>query len=127
MSISITASARGFEKYWPEAQARGSLGNSSMLLRWLVNQYLRDAAHGKAREIVTDLVQSPRTGTRQPAAAPIERTSSPTESPEFLPCDAVFIFALGIESGGLVDSLQGAETSRHAHGIERAGKLGRHE
>jgi adenosylhomocysteine nucleosidase len=39
----------------------------------------------------------------------------------------VFIFALSIESGGLADQLKGAETSRHPHGIERAGKLARHE
>jgi adenosylhomocysteine nucleosidase len=37
------------------------------------------------------------------------------------------MFALGIESGGLVDLLKGAETSRHPHGTEHAGKLGGRE
>jgi adenosylhomocysteine nucleosidase len=32
-----------------------------------------------------------------------------------------------MESGGLVDLLQGEETSRQAHGVERAGRLGPHE
>jgi len=35
----------------------------------------------------------------------------------------VFIFALGIESGGLVDLLKEAEKSRQKHGTEHAGKL----
>lgn len=93
-----------------------------MLLRWLVNQYLRDAAEQKVREVVGDTF-TPR-APRQPA----EPTAKASEvsaggDDEFLPCDVAFIFALGIESGGLVDALQGAETSRHKHGIERAGKL----
>ena len=46
-----------------------------------------------------------------------------SEAEAFLPCDVLFLFALGIESGGLVDSLKGVETTRLAHGIERAGKL----
>jgi adenosylhomocysteine nucleosidase len=98
-----------------------------MLLRWLVNQYLRDAAEGKVREVVADVVQSPRTGARVQAAPVDADAPTAAQSPEFLPCDVVFIFALSIESGGLVDQLKGAETSRHAHGIERAGKLSGHE
>jgi adenosylhomocysteine nucleosidase len=94
-----------------------------MLLRWLVNQYLRDTAEGKVRGLVNDIVQPARTGARvQPA--PVNAAAPTTaEAPEFLPCDVAFIFALGIESGGLVDQLKDAETSRHPHGIERAGKL----
>src|SRR5207237_7544659 len=42
---------------------------------------------------------------------------------EFLPCDVAIMFALGIESGGLVDLLKGAESSRLPHGKEHAGKL----
>jgi adenosylhomocysteine nucleosidase len=109
-----------------------------MLLRWLVDNYLREAAQGKVREVVTDVLQGPGRQTpvpRQPTATrptirdsevPEPRTLNPeTSSPPdaFLPCDAAFIFALGIESGGLVDNLKGAETSRHGHGTEHAGKL----
>ena len=56
-----------------------------MLLRWLVNQYVRDAAQGKMREVVTDLVQSPRTGTRQQPAAPTGQAASASDAAKFLP------------------------------------------
>ncbi|MEX2176342.1 MAG: hypothetical protein WD872_18410 [Pirellulaceae bacterium] len=108
-----------------------------MLLRWLVNNYLRDAAQEKVREAVSGVLtqRSPRTVARPaaPQPSPSAETSaeSPVESPagstageeEFLPCDVLFLFALGIESGGLADALTGVETSRHKHGLERAGKL----
>jgi adenosylhomocysteine nucleosidase len=100
-----------------------------VLLRWLVNQYLQDAVQGKAREVLGEVLRGDR---REPnrdsqlpnpdSSAPEPRTPSP-ESPASLPCDAAFVFALGIESGGLVDLLQDAETSRHKHGTERAGNL----
>lgn len=98
-----------------------------MLLRWLVNNYLREAAEGKVREVSGQLKQSvldeidssSRSLTTSPRPAPSDRP--PSE--EFLPCDVAFIFALGIESGGLVDCLKGSETSRHPHGSEHAGKL----
>jgi adenosylhomocysteine nucleosidase len=94
-----------------------------MLLRWLVNQYLRDAAEQKVREVVADTFtqRAPRPAP-EPSPSP-SSSSSENSDDEFLPCDVAFVFALGIESGGLVDALQGAETSRHPHGIERAGKL----
>src|SRR5262245_12603819 len=98
-----------------------------MLLRWLVNQFLRDAAEGRVREVVADIAQSPRTGPRVPSPPVSAEAPTAFEAPEFLPCDVVFIFALSIESGGLVDQLIEAETSRHPHGVERAGKLARHE
>lgn len=100
-----------------------------MLLRWLVNQYLRDTAEGKLREVVTGIVperneqateRPPRQDIRAASAA---NNSEQTPPPDFLPCHAAFIFALGIESGGLVDLLANSETSKHGHGIERAGKL----
>jgi adenosylhomocysteine nucleosidase len=100
-----------------------------MLLRWLVNQYLRDTAEGKLREVVGGITPGSRPGAApsQPRAdsrrMAIAEGTEPASSPEFLPCDIVFIFALGIESGGLVDLLTDSETSRHAHGVERAGKL----
>jgi adenosylhomocysteine nucleosidase len=108
-----------------------------MLLRWLVNQYLRDAAQQKVRDVVSDVLTE--RGPRQVKASPSPAASESPEShgsgapsaagsdanrdAEFLPCDVAFLFALGIESGGLVDALHGAETTRLAHGLERAGKL----
>jgi adenosylhomocysteine nucleosidase len=99
-----------------------------MLLRWLVNQYLRDAAEGKVREVIGDVLrgESPRREPKE-AAKEIECSAPAATSDdahvEFVPCEVAFLFALGIESGGLVDKLKGAERSRHAHGIEHAGKL----
>jgi len=89
-----------------------------MLLRWLVDQYLREAGQGKVREVVTELTRSARQQVTKSAAeiisAPEPRTQNPEPSAlapdsDFLPCDVAFIFALGIESGGLVDLLKGAE------------------
>jgi adenosylhomocysteine nucleosidase len=105
-----------------------------VLLRWIVNNYLREAAEGKVREVVGDLLHKPT--SPQPSSdsclltpdssSPEPRTPNPepsSASAEVLTCDVAFVFALGIESGGLVDLLQGAETSRHKHGVEHAGKL----
>src|SRR5687767_4875177 len=104
-----------------------------MLLRWLVNNYLREAAEGKVREVVADVLKRPGSmNTASPPSAspplnPEPRTLNPSPEAaapaEVVPCDAAFIFALDIESGGLADRLQGAEISRHSHGTERAGKL----
>ncbi|HEY2415566.1 MAG TPA: hypothetical protein VGI40_25210 [Pirellulaceae bacterium] len=104
-----------------------------MLLRWLVNQYLRDAAEGKLRDVVggitTSGVATAATERPGPAAPPAVITEAVEGKPtaDFLSCDAAIIFALGIESGGLVDLLRDSETSSHPHGIERAGKLGGRE
>ena len=110
-----------------------------MLLRWLVNQYLsnpslRDAAQERVREVVSDVLteRPPRklaAGPGATAGSPGATAGLPSSAgtgaadDEFLACDIAFIFALGIESGGLVDCLKGDETSRNKHGIERAGKL----
>jgi adenosylhomocysteine nucleosidase len=105
-----------------------------MLLRWLLNNYFRENAEGKVRAMAGDLLRNARSNqettcdvmipTSQHAAA---ESRGPNSEGEFLPCDVAFIYALGIESGGLVDRMQGAEASKHSHGIERAGKIGRHE
>ena len=104
-----------------------------MLMRWLVNQYFRDAAEGKVRAAVSEFTE--RAISRRGPSSPAPRAEPTGEAPattsaaegELLPCDAAFIFALGIESGGLVDLLNDSERSRHAHGIEHAGKLKGHE
>jgi adenosylhomocysteine nucleosidase len=116
-----------------------------MLLRWLIDNYLRDAAEGKVRAVVGGLSQEIRgqisDAGKQHFAGPEPQNLSespqpilegPESSPattdrEFLPCDIAFVFALGIESGGLVDALRNTETSRHTHGTEHAGKLGSRE
>lgn len=100
-----------------------------MLLRWLVNQYVRDTAEGKLRQVAAEMVgptrapQDTRLVTTQPDSAANSAAAQDSAPAEFLPCHAVFIFALGVESGGLVDRLANSEISSHPHGVERAGKL----
>lgn len=88
-----------------------------MLLRWLVNQYLQDGAQGKVRQVVGDFV---RTATARPTT---DQPATDQPATDFLPTDIAFLFALGIEAGGLVDLLKGVQTARQPHGIEHAGKL----
>jgi adenosylhomocysteine nucleosidase len=103
-----------------------------MLLRWLVQNYLREAAEGKVREVVSGVMQRqphqrPATGKdEQPGRKPDEPTDGEEPAagePGIIPCDAAVLFGSGLEAGGLVDALKGSETSRHAHGTEHAGKL----
>jgi adenosylhomocysteine nucleosidase len=81
-----------------------------MLLRWLVNNYLRDAAEQAIRQTITDATTRPESA----AAAGTE---------EELSCDVAVIFALGIEAGPLVDQLQDAASTKRPHLIEHAGTL----
>jgi adenosylhomocysteine nucleosidase len=102
-----------------------------MLLRWIVNNYLRDAAEGKVREVVGGMLKPAAGGARppqaeraEPAVAGDEADPGAAQPPvEIIPCDVVFIFGSGAEAGGLIDLLEGSERSKHAHGIEHAGKL----
>ncbi len=110
-----------------------------MLLRWIIQQYGREAAEGGLRRVVGEL-QGSLAPTRiaesvsQPAiedsrgeaaggSRATRRNADGAAEDVVLPCEAAFIFALGVESGGLVDLLKDAERSKHAHGIEHAGKL----
>ena len=110
-----------------------------MLLRWIIQQYGREAAEGGLRRVVGELQgslgpsQSAEAGSapesedsRDEASGenlPARRVREARYGDEFLPCEAAFVFALGVESGGLVDLLKDAERSKHAHGVEHAGKL----
>lgn len=82
-----------------------------MLLRWLVNNYLRDAAEQAVRQTIADV-------TTRPA-----ESSVAAEGDEDLSCDVAVIFALGIEAGPLVDQLKDAASSKRPHLIEHAGSL----
>lgn len=81
-----------------------------MLLRWLVNNYLRDAAEQVVRQTITDVTTRP-----QQAAAAVDDAD--------LDCDIAVIFALGIEAGPLVDALQDAASTKRPNLIEHAGTL----
>jgi adenosylhomocysteine nucleosidase len=82
-----------------------------MLLRWLVNNYLRDAAEQVVRQTITDVT-----------ARPNQDPSSGADDAD-LNCEIAVIFALGIEAGPLVDTLQDAASTKRQHLIEHAGTL----
>jgi adenosylhomocysteine nucleosidase len=81
-----------------------------MLLRWLVNNYLRDAAEQAIRQTIVEATSRPEAGSEEGAE-------------EDLPCEVAVIFALGIEAGPLVDQLQDAASSKRDQLIEHAGTL----
>jgi len=89
-----------------------------MLLRWLVNNYLREAAQGQLKSVVMDTLRGV-----QPGASTAEE-GQPATPPELAPpCDIAFIFALGIESGGLIDKLSGSTTTKCKSFLEHAGTM----
>lgn len=90
-----------------------------MILRWLVNTYLRQAAQQKVMEVVAGAARG--AGQRPNAGAESGEDGSPPEPPP--PCELAFVFGLGIESGGLVDLLQDAVTTRCPAFLEHAGSL----
>lgn len=102
-----------------------------MLLRWILQQAVQQTlppAEEASRQSPPTLPHgAPAAGGPQ-GTDPAKRTDPPlvaasrAEPEAYLPCDAALIFALGIEAGGVVDQLEGAETSRLPHGIEHAGR-----
>jgi adenosylhomocysteine nucleosidase len=86
-----------------------------MMLRWMVSNLLRQAAQDQLRNAVTGAMQ----GEPEPSA---EDTGEPLP-----PVDVVVVFALSVESGGLVDLLQDRTTTRcHSHTEHRGQLNGRH-
>ena len=82
-----------------------------MMLRWMVSNFVRQAAQDQLRNAVSSAMQG-------------ERESSQAEASEPLPpIDVAVVFALSIESGGLVDLLKERVTTRcHSH-TEHRGQL----
>ena len=89
-----------------------------MLLRWLVNNYLREAAQGKFQSVLAETL---RGGNPAAVAGAEGKTAGPPELAP--PCDVAFIFALGIEAGGLVDKMSGASATKCKSFIEHAGSV----
>ena len=81
-----------------------------MLLRWLVSNYLRQTAEQTLRETASEMLARPRAAGDAGAA-------------EAIACDVAVLFALPIESAGLVDQLQNARTARLGELIESTGTL----
>ncbi len=89
-----------------------------MLLRWLVNNYLREAAQGKFQSVLAETLRG-----GSPHAAPSEERKEAGPPELAPPCDVAFIFSLGVEAGGLVDKLSGASATQCKTFIEHAGTL----
>ncbi len=76
-----------------------------MVLRYLVRNWLQNAAREKVRQTVVE-------AARKEFAAAGEAAQQPPDEPEERPADVGVVFALGIESGGLEDLLSGVVTTR---------------
>jgi adenosylhomocysteine nucleosidase len=101
-----------------------------MLLRWLVNQYVGQATRQQLQSVVTDTLRGAAAEAARQTTGSSERAAAgadgrPTAQSDELapPCDLAVIFALGIESGGTVDKLEEASTTRIGSFTEHAGRL----
>jgi len=81
-----------------------------MLLRWLVSNYLRQTAQQTLRETASELLSRPRSADAEDGEGEVG-------------CDVAVLFALSIESGGLVDLMSDAQTVRIGELIEHTGML----
>lgn len=84
-----------------------------MMLRWLVSNWLKQAAQEKLRSAVGEAMQS--------------GTGDATDDTPLPPADIAIVFALGVESGGYVDLLQNRVTTRYASHVEHRGEMDGHQ
>jgi adenosylhomocysteine nucleosidase len=87
-----------------------------MWLRWVVTNLLHQVAQEKVREAVERAkkhIKNPNAQVRGGAEVPRDE----------LRCDLVLLYALGIESGGLVDRMVDVVTTECPSFVERVGKL----
>ena len=91
-----------------------------MLLRHLVSQFIRSAAGQRIFEEVSNAARGKQHHHRPDGD---EGTRPPSHQPEPKPCEVAFVFALGIESGGLVDLARDVVTSRCPSFVEHVGSL----
>lgn len=100
-----------------------------MLLRWLVNQYVEQAARGQVQRGMASAVREmlgggqPGAGGQNPPSPESPRRQATAEEPLAPPCDVLIAFALGIEAAGTADRVEGATTTRISGFTEHAGTL----
>jgi adenosylhomocysteine nucleosidase len=99
------------------------------MLQYLLKAYLQSAASQKLRETALDAVRQQMAGG--PTAADVRPGETAPEGPQRedrqRPCDVGLVFALGIESGGMQDLLEGAiVTHGGGHKARQGGLKGRH-
>lgn len=94
-----------------------------MWLRWVVSNLVDQVAEDKVRQAVDRArhVVEPVLRGRQESAADAQESDAPVVEPS---CDIVLMFALALESGGLVDLMKDAVTTHCATFVERSGILG---
>ncbi|MBN2021622.1 MAG: hypothetical protein JW809_02410 [Pirellulales bacterium] len=84
------------------------------MLRHLLGDWLRNTARRRIRQEVIHTARGKIAPTEQPGQMP----------PDEGPCAVGFVFALGIEAGGLVDLLEDRTSARVRSGLVRQGRLG---
>ena len=91
-----------------------------MLLRWLAGDVLRQAAQKKLLNVMSQAARAARGGERR---GPAGSESDASLRERILPGGIVFVFAMNVESGGLVDLLRDAVTTHCPAFLEHAGTL----
>lgn len=91
-----------------------------MLLRMLVSNFIRQTAERKIHDVVRNRASRGQ-GESGPETVHDHEAQPLTE--EIPPCDAAFVFAMGIESGGFVDLLPDVVATRCESFLEHAAYL----
>lgn len=96
----------------------------AMLLRWLVGDVLRQAAQKNLLNVMSQAARAAQ-GAAQGGErrGPARAESDASLRQRILPGGVVFVFAMNVESGGLVDLLRDAVTTRCPAFLEHAGYL----
>ncbi len=96
-----------------------------MLLRYLLENYIRSAAGSSLRETLAQVLSQSGIGGSETAPLKAKQRGENFRDSEELapPCDAAVIFALNAESGGLIDLLEKPSITKVEGFIEHAGRL----
>jgi adenosylhomocysteine nucleosidase len=89
-----------------------------MWLRWVVSNLLSQVAEEKVRKAVDKARHVVEPALRRQG----EQADAEPQEPAG-PCETLVIFALGLESGGLVDRMENVVTMQCASFVERSGQL----
>ena len=89
-----------------------------MMLRWIVNNWVRKMARDKVHDSVARAARDSMRGGGQTAR---EEENPPVDN---APCRILVVFAMGVEAGGMVDLLQNVVTTQGSTFLEHSGFLG---
>lgn len=91
-----------------------------MWLRWVVSNLISQVAEDKVRQAVNQAKNAVEPAVRRQVQSSGQNTQDQQPPPR---PDNVVVFALGLESGGLVDRMSEVNTMRCATFVERTGQL----